>query len=54
MVVTKLQVNSDEELRVDVAVVDQYLVDEAKKLTGLLPEWADVIAYSSFLSSYVF
>ncbi|KAH7515503.1 hypothetical protein FEM48_Zijuj10G0033500 [Ziziphus jujuba var. spinosa] len=47
-------VNSDEELRVDVAVVDQYLVDEAKKLTGLLPEWADVIAYSSFLSSYVF
>ncbi|XP_048318520.1 uncharacterized protein LOC107428382 isoform X4 [Ziziphus jujuba] len=49
-----LEVNSDEELRVDVAVVDQYLVDEAKKLTGLLPEWADVIAYSSFLSSYVF
>ncbi|XP_004310069.1 PREDICTED: endoplasmic reticulum metallopeptidase 1 [Fragaria vesca subsp. vesca] len=49
-----LEANSSEELRVEVAVVDQYMVDDAKKLKGLFPEWVDVVAYSGFLSSYIF
>ncbi|KAM5568193.1 hypothetical protein ABKV19_015984 [Rosa sericea] len=49
-----LEANSSEDLRVEVAVVDQYMVDEAKKLKGLFPEWVDVVAYSGFLSSYIF
>ncbi|GAV66496.1 Peptidase_M28 domain-containing protein [Cephalotus follicularis] len=49
-----LEANSSGNLRVDVAVLDQNLVNEAKKLKGLFPDWADVTAYSSFLSSYIF
>lgn len=49
-----LQASSGEDLRVEVAVLDQHMVDAAKKLKGLFPDWVDVIAYSSFLSSYVF
>jgi len=39
---------------VEVAVVDQVLDDEAQRLKGLFPDWADVTAYSSFMSSYIF
>ncbi|XP_048428033.1 endoplasmic reticulum metallopeptidase 1-like isoform X1 [Pyrus x bretschneideri] len=49
-----LEATGSEDLRVDVAVIDQYMVDETKKLRGLFPEWVDVVAYSSFLSSYIF
>lgn len=49
-----LQASGSEDLRVDVAVLDQYLVDSAAKLRGLFPDWVDVTAYSSFLSSYTF
>ncbi|TQE09257.1 hypothetical protein C1H46_005192 [Malus baccata] len=49
-----LEASGSEDLRVDVAVIDQYMVDETKKLRGLFPEWVDVVAYSSFLSSYIF
>nr|CAN74144.1 hypothetical protein VITISV_011748 [Vitis vinifera] len=49
-----LEASSSEEIRVEVAVLDQYMVDAAKKLKGLFPSWVDVTAYSSFLSSYVF
>ncbi|XP_068333814.1 uncharacterized protein [Pyrus communis] len=49
-----LEASGSEDLRVDVAVIDQYIVDETKKLRGLFPEWVDVVAYSSFLSSYIF
>lgn len=49
-----LEANSSEALRVDVAVLDQHLVDASTKLKGLFPSWVDVTAYSSFLSSYIF
>ncbi|XP_042501185.1 endoplasmic reticulum metallopeptidase 1 isoform X2 [Macadamia integrifolia] len=49
-----LEANSSEPLRVNVAVLDQHLVEASRKLKGLFPIWVDVIAYSSFLSSYVF
>ncbi|KAF6150060.1 hypothetical protein GIB67_002842 [Kingdonia uniflora] len=49
-----LEAHSSEALRVDVSVLDQYLVDGSKKLKGLFPDWVDVTAYSSFLSSYLF
>ncbi|KAJ4959938.1 hypothetical protein NE237_019848 [Protea cynaroides] len=49
-----LEANSSEPLRVDVAVLDQHLVESSRKLKSLFPSWVDVIAYSSFLSSYVF
>ncbi|KAK2636775.1 hypothetical protein Ddye_031567 [Dipteronia dyeriana] len=49
-----LEANSSEHLRMDVAVLDQVLVDEAKKLKGLFPNWIDVTAYSSFISRYLF
>ncbi|XP_030496880.2 uncharacterized protein LOC115712690 isoform X1 [Cannabis sativa] len=49
-----LEANSGEDLRVEVAVLDQYMVGDAKKLKGLFPDWVDVVAYSSFVSSYVF
>ncbi|KAG9446161.1 hypothetical protein H6P81_012289 [Aristolochia fimbriata] len=49
-----LEANSSDPLRVDVAVLDQYLVNSSKKLKGLFPSWVDVTAYSSFLSSYLF
>ncbi|PKI78314.1 hypothetical protein CRG98_001257 [Punica granatum] len=49
-----LEASSLEDLRVDVAVLDQYMVGAAKKLKGLFPDWVDVTAYSSFMSSYTF
>ncbi|PON82841.1 hypothetical protein TorRG33x02_214150 [Trema orientale] len=49
-----LEASDGEDLRVEVAVLDQYLVGAAKKLKGLFPDWVDVTAYSSFMSSYVF
>lgn len=48
------QASSSEAIRIEVAVLDQYLVEDARKLKALFPDWVDVIAYSSFLSSYVF
>ncbi|KAK4765057.1 hypothetical protein SAY86_026147 [Trapa natans] len=49
-----LEASSSEDLRVDVAVLDQYMIDDAKKLKSLFPDWVDVVAYSSFMSSYTF
>ncbi|XP_021281761.1 endoplasmic reticulum metallopeptidase 1 [Herrania umbratica] len=49
-----LEASNSGDIRVDVAVLDQVLVDEAKKLKGIFPVWADVTAGSSFLSSYIF
>ncbi|KAI7996826.1 Endoplasmic reticulum metallopeptidase 1 [Camellia lanceoleosa] len=49
-----LEANSTEALRIEVAVLDQYLLESTKKLRGLFPDWVDVTAYSSFMSSYVF
>ncbi|KAJ0972661.1 hypothetical protein J5N97_020620 [Dioscorea zingiberensis] len=49
-----LEANSSEALRVDLAVLDQHLVDDAKKLKNLFPRWVDVTAFSSFLTSYYF
>lgn len=48
------QASSSEDLRVDVNVVDQHLVDAAVKLKSLFPDWVDVIAYSNFMSTYIF
>ncbi|CBI33375.3 unnamed protein product, partial [Vitis vinifera] len=49
-----LEASSSKEIRVEVVVLYQYMVDAGKKLKGLFPSWVDVTAYSSFLSSYVF
>ncbi|XP_057751017.1 uncharacterized protein LOC130969357 [Arachis stenosperma] len=49
-----LEANSSEPLRVNLAVLDQKLVDPAKRLKGLLPDWVDAVTYSSFMSSYTF
>lgn len=49
-----LEAGDLKELRVDVAVLDQVLVDEAKKLKRIFPPWADVVSYSSFMSTYIF
>ncbi|XP_028079151.1 uncharacterized protein LOC114280945 [Camellia sinensis] len=49
-----LEANSTEALRIEVAVLDQHLLESTKKLRGLFPDWVDVTAYSSFMSSYVF
>ncbi|XP_057419329.1 uncharacterized protein LOC130713574 [Lotus japonicus] len=49
-----LEANSSEALRVDLTVLDQKLVDPAKRLKDLFPNWVDVIAYSSFMSTYTF
>ncbi|KAF7813617.1 endoplasmic reticulum metallopeptidase 1 isoform X1 [Senna tora] len=49
-----LEANSSQALRVELAVIDQKLVEPAKRLKGLFPEWVDVVAYSGFLSSYSF
>lgn len=48
------QASSEEEVRVDVGVLDQRIDEETKHLKGLFPRWADVIAYTSFLSTYFF
>lgn len=49
-----MQANSSEAIKVDVAVVDQYLTESAAKLKGVFPNWIDVTAFSSFMSTYVF
>ncbi|XP_015572239.3 endoplasmic reticulum metallopeptidase 1 [Ricinus communis] len=49
-----LEANSSNDLRVELAVIDQVLSDGAKNLKGLFPDWVDVTAYSSFMSSYIF
>lgn len=49
-----LEANNSEAIKVDVAVVDQYLTESAAKLKGLFPYWVDVTAFSSFMSTYVF
>ncbi|XP_010556155.1 PREDICTED: endoplasmic reticulum metallopeptidase 1 isoform X2 [Tarenaya hassleriana] len=49
-----LEAIGEEELRVEVAVLDQVLDERTQTLKGLFPEWADVVSYSSFLSTYVF
>ncbi|KAK7319050.1 hypothetical protein RJT34_03760 [Clitoria ternatea] len=48
-----LEANSSEALRVDLSVLDQKLVGPAKRLKSLFPNWVDVVAYSSFMSSYI-
>lgn len=48
------QANSTEPLKVEVAVLDQYMVQEAKELKLRFPDWVDVVAYTSFMSSYSF
>ncbi|KAL5198256.1 hypothetical protein ABZP36_001768 [Zizania latifolia] len=47
-----LEANSSEPLRIDVAVLDQYLVDGTRKLKSLFPSWADITAFTSFFSTY--
>ncbi|KAJ4884161.1 Zn-dependent exopeptidases superfamily protein [Raphanus sativus] len=49
-----LEANSEEEVRVDLAVLDQRLDEETRHLRSLFPGWSDVIAYTSFLSTYFF
>jgi len=49
-----VEASSSEALKIDVAVLDQRLDKRAIKLKQCFPPWVDVIAYSSFLSSYVF
>ncbi|WZZ68191.1 hypothetical protein YC2023_079561 [Brassica napus] len=49
-----LEANKEEELRVDLAVLDQRVDEETRHLKSLFPGWSDVIAYSSFLSTYSF
>ncbi|KAL3511429.1 hypothetical protein ACH5RR_030830 [Cinchona calisaya] len=49
-----LEARSSEPVRIEVAVVDQHLTESATKLKGLFPNWIDVTAFSSFMSSYVF
>ncbi|XP_019101596.1 PREDICTED: endoplasmic reticulum metallopeptidase 1-like isoform X1 [Camelina sativa] len=49
-----LEASSEDEVRVDVAVLDQRLDEETIHLKGLFPKWSDVIAYTSFLSTYFF
>ncbi|KAI5679363.1 hypothetical protein M9H77_10313 [Catharanthus roseus] len=48
-----LEARSSEPLRVEVAVVDQHLTESVVKLKGLFPNWMDVTAFSSFVSTYV-
>ncbi|XP_057775154.1 uncharacterized protein LOC130994138 [Salvia miltiorrhiza] len=49
-----LEANTSERLRLDVAVVDLHLTEQTTKLKSLFPSWMDVIAFTSFLSSYTF
>ncbi|KAL0700938.1 hypothetical protein Bca4012_057060 [Brassica carinata] len=49
-----LEANSEAEVRVDLAVLDQRLDEETRHLKSLFPAWSDVIAYTSFLSNYFF
>ncbi|KAF5188263.1 Zn-dependent exopeptidases superfamily protein, partial [Thalictrum thalictroides] len=49
-----LEANSSGPLRVDLAVLDQYMADDLRTLKSLFPKWIDVTAYSSFISTYAF
>lgn len=49
-----VEANNSDPLRIDVAVLDQYLLDSTKRLKNVFPDWADVVSFSSFLSSYYF
>ncbi|CAA6664062.1 unnamed protein product [Spirodela intermedia] len=49
-----LEASSSEALRVDLAVLDQYLLDGPKRLKGLFPNWVDVIASSPFFQATTF
>ncbi|GAB4829348.1 hypothetical protein Ancab_019018 [Ancistrocladus abbreviatus] len=49
-----LEANSSQPLRVDVAVLDQHLLEGTKRLKGSFPDWVDVITGTSFMSSYLF
>ncbi|KAK9707559.1 hypothetical protein RND81_07G204800 [Saponaria officinalis] len=49
-----LEANSSEPLRVEVAALDQHLVDATKYLKDRFPDWVDIVAYTSFMSSYSF
>ncbi|CAH2065845.1 unnamed protein product [Thlaspi arvense] len=49
-----LEASSEKEIRVDVAVLEQVLDEETRHLKSLFPSWSDVIAYTSFLSTYFF
>ncbi|KAI5013766.1 hypothetical protein ZWY2020_040652 [Hordeum vulgare] len=47
-----LEANSSEPLRIDVAVLDQFLVDSTKELKSLFPSWADMTVFTTFFSTY--
>ncbi|XP_047323769.1 endoplasmic reticulum metallopeptidase 1 [Impatiens glandulifera] len=49
-----LEASSSDAIRVDVAVLDQYLVEPTSKLKGLFPDWMDLTTYTSFISTHVF
>ncbi|KAJ8759086.1 hypothetical protein K2173_003324 [Erythroxylum novogranatense] len=49
-----LEATGSGDLRVDVAVIDQNLAVDAKRLKGLFPDWVDANTYSSYLSNYRF
>ncbi|KAL4573836.1 hypothetical protein LXL04_020655 [Taraxacum kok-saghyz] len=49
-----VETNSPGDIRIEVGVVEQYLMESMKKLKDSFPEWVDVIAFSSFLSTYIF
>ncbi|XP_076916591.1 uncharacterized protein LOC143576376 isoform X1 [Bidens hawaiensis] len=49
-----LETDGPGDVRIDVGVVEQYLMDSMKTLRGRFPEWVDIIAFSSFLSTYIF
>ncbi|XP_074557502.1 uncharacterized protein LOC141813432 [Curcuma longa] len=47
-----LEANNSESLRMDVAVLDQYLVNDTQRLKSSFPSWADMTAFTTFFSSY--
>ncbi|KAL9267183.1 Endoplasmic reticulum metallopeptidase 1-like protein [Drosera capensis] len=49
-----LEANSSKPLRVDTAVLEQHLLEETKTIKRKFPDWVDVTAYTSFMSSYLF
>lgn len=48
-----LETNSPGDIRIEVGVVEQYLMESMKQLKDSFPKWVDVIAFSSFLSTYI-
>ncbi|XP_071690909.1 uncharacterized protein [Rutidosis leptorrhynchoides] len=49
-----LETNSPGDIRIEVGVVEQYLMESMKNLKSRFPNWVDIIAFSSFLSTYTF